>query len=644
VPFFIRLRALKEERGFPRLDELTDLIAEGDAGRPPDNWVQRQFDAGRALVLVDGVDELPQARRELMLKELRRLVHMFPRARYLITSRPLRVKEQPWQEWQEWLERAEFRRVRLLDMRLPTIDMFVDHWHAALLQTCRPNERADVRQLPALLKMLFRQRPALQKLATNPLICAMICALHYDRRKNLPSKRVALYSACIETLIMRDRGRAINLRGDFISLDPEQQQRLIQEFAYTLSQKDPDPQRDGEQQYDLFMSREDADQRFDYELGHMEVPAGTSGHGVCELFIQRVRLLQEPLAGRVEFVHRTFQEFLTARVAVQSGDIDGLLRHADDDRWRETSILAAGLTNARQSDRLLRGLLEQPAAPKAPAGLREPSGRERPAPEPHSDAAQWRTRRLTLAVACLETCVQRSPEIAAEVLQQVAPLFPPGNEDEARLLAAAGPAAIALLLPAAGHTEQAAAACVSALAQIGGEGALEALHSYVADQRYAVVRSLCDAWDRFDRHSYAQAILAKMPRLIFRQVNTWDAWELLTGVRELYIERLQLADLTPLGALIGLTTLALNDTPVQDLAPLAALSGLTKLYLNYTSVQDLAPLAALSGLTTLDLRGTPVQDLTPLAALSGLTKLYLSFTKMQDLTPVQGLRHLTIRK
>lgn len=168
-------------------------------------------------------------------------------------------------------------------MRLPTIDMFVDHWHAALLQACRANERSEVRLLPSLLKTLFRQRPALQKLATNPLICAMICALHYDRRNNLPSKRVALYSACIETLIMRDRGRAIDLRGDFISLDPEQQQRLIQEFAYALSQKNPDPQHDDEQQYDLFMSREDADLRFDYELRQMDVPAGTTGHDVCEL-------------------------------------------------------------------------------------------------------------------------------------------------------------------------------------------------------------------------------------------------------------------------------------------------------------------------------------------------------------------------
>lgn len=156
----------------------------------------------------------------------------------------------------------------------------------------------------------------------------------------------------------------------------------------------------------------------------------TAFQAVERSLIQRVRLLQEPLAGRVEFVHRTFQEFLTARVAVQSGDIDGLLRHADDDRWRETIILAAGLTTTRQSDRLLQGLLEQPAEPKAADGLLELPGRGRPALEPQLDAVQRRTRRLTLALACMETCVQRSPEIAAEVLEQVELLFLPRNEAE----------------------------------------------------------------------------------------------------------------------------------------------------------------------------------------------------------------------
>jgi predicted NACHT family NTPase len=170
-------------------------------------------------MLVDGVDELSHERRELMLKALQRLMHMYPLARYMITSRPLRVKEQPWEEWEDWLERGDFTRVRLLDMTLPMIDIFVDHWHTALVQACKASERAEVQKLPAMLKTLFRQRPALQNLATNPLICAMICALHYDRRNNLPSKRVALYKACIETLILRDRGCAIDLGGDFAQLD-----------------------------------------------------------------------------------------------------------------------------------------------------------------------------------------------------------------------------------------------------------------------------------------------------------------------------------------------------------------------------------------------------------------------------------------
>jgi predicted NACHT family NTPase len=41
----------------------------------------------------------------------------------------------------------------------------------------------------------------LRSLASNPLLCAMLCALNLDRRKQLPPNRMALYDAVLTLLV-----------------------------------------------------------------------------------------------------------------------------------------------------------------------------------------------------------------------------------------------------------------------------------------------------------------------------------------------------------------------------------------------------------------------------------------------------------
>jgi hypothetical protein len=62
VPFFLQLRRLAE-REPPMPGKLLNAVAEVIAGEAPDGWVRKQFRDGRALLLVDGVDELVAERR-----------------------------------------------------------------------------------------------------------------------------------------------------------------------------------------------------------------------------------------------------------------------------------------------------------------------------------------------------------------------------------------------------------------------------------------------------------------------------------------------------------------------------------------------------------------------------------------------------
>jgi Leucine-rich repeat (LRR) protein len=78
------------------------------------------------------------------------------------------------------------------------------------------------------------------------------------------------------------------------------------------------------------------------------------------------------------------------------------------------------------------------------------------------------------------------------------------------------------------------------------------------------------------------------------------------------------ADLTPLAALVELTSL---DLPNTDLTSISFMSGMTKLVstnLDGNQISDLTPLQNLTNVHTLALSGNPITDLAPLAANTGI--------------------------
>ena len=74
-------------------------------------------------------------------------------------------------------------------------------------------------------------------------------------------------------------------------------------------------------------------------------------------FLHRSGLLREPGPGAVEFVHRTFQDFLGARAAVEEGAWGELVRHAADDQWEDVVRMAVAHARPRERRELFGELL-----------------------------------------------------------------------------------------------------------------------------------------------------------------------------------------------------------------------------------------------------------------------------------------------
>ncbi len=492
--------------------------------------------------------------------------------------------------------------------------MSIDKWHYALEQASGiPAEETG--ELANNLKQVIRRRRPLGRLATTPLLCAMICALHYARGgHNLPAERIRLYDDCIQMLLeRRDEARRIPLERDYPDLGYDEKLDLIRHFAYWMMLNDHSE-----------VEVEEADGFFTHHLSKT-VHSGLEGSRARRFFVERSSLLREPVAGRIDFTHRTFQEFLAAQAIFDRNDFPFLLKQVRDDQWRETIILASGYAGTRRkADRtkFLRDLIAR--------------GKKFSIPKS-------RYQVHLLAVACLEGNAGLERETQEYVLEEAGDIFPPSNEEDAKLIASAGDPAVPLLEANPDHNETEAAMCIRTLALIGSETALQALTQYTTDERGQVTAQLGRAWEAFDLRDYVERIFRRCQNLDLSWSSVSDLRPLagLSQLTGLDLMETEVEDLNPLAGLSKLTHLDLSGTAVSDLRPLAGLSKLTSLDLSRTTVKGLSPLAGLSQLTSLDLSRTMVKSLSPLAGLSKLIHLDLDGAPVSDLSPLVGLFQLT---
>lgn len=90
IPYVPPLRSLIRAGALPA--PAAFLTAVNCPPSPPEGWAERVLTAGRTLVLVDGLDEIPAAERHRTRDWLLALVHAFPGNKWLLTSHPTAVR------------------------------------------------------------------------------------------------------------------------------------------------------------------------------------------------------------------------------------------------------------------------------------------------------------------------------------------------------------------------------------------------------------------------------------------------------------------------------------------------------------------------------------------------------------------------
>lgn len=114
----------------------------------------------------------------------------------------------------------------------------------------------------------------------------------------------------------------------------------------------------------------------------------------------------------------------------------------------------------------------------------------------------------------------------------------------------------------------------------------------------------------------------------------------MTNLKQLYLGRGEIDDLSPISELVHLEGLRASMNPIVDLKPLEKLTKMDRLDLGHTQARDLKPLSGMTALTDLQLDDTPVEDLSPLAELDKLERLSVQRTRVKDFSPLKDLESL----
>ncbi|WP_437973653.1 NACHT domain-containing protein [Sorangium sp. So ce295] len=432
IPFVVPVRALQEAAATPQ-----EIARAAGA----ETWfVEAALQRGRALLLVDGLDEARTHVAGKVLPALTAMLDAYPGIPVVVTTRPAAT---PGKD--EAAPRG-FARARLVPMTRDEVAVFIDRWClAAELSLNKPRGQAEIDARAAAddLKERVRASRAIEKLAQTPLLCSVICVVHRFLGQRIPERRVALYEA-ITNVLLYEWDRAKFADGAAIGkLDAHAKRALLARLALSMHRA-----RVAE------LPAEEVVKRLAAHLPDLGRPEEEAEAIVADIR-DRNGVLVERAPGSFAFSHLTFQEYLAAMELVNAHAYDQLLRNYKNKWWHEVIVLSAGFPGAH-ADRIIRGLLDKDGEGVAEGTM--------------------------LAAQCAETAIEVRQALRKEIEKRVARLVPPASPKEFRTLYLLGEVAGPVLLRSLdkASTEE-KASIIRVLAFIRYEPATRAILKFLKD-------------------------------------------------------------------------------------------------------------------------------------------------------------------
>lgn len=322
---------------------------------PPDFFQQLLLDGRHIMLLLDGLDEVPnEAERTQVRQAIENLVTSREAMRVIITCRSAAYRGRT-------ALGKGFKQVQVTPLDQPLIELLVRRSYDDIYRhdaSVARNKADDLLRAIERLEAIRRQRfgKRTQPLVSSPLLVRMLLIVHYSERR-LPDQRAELYMKATDAMLLPEYApdeQVAEWLGSLIGGSREVHRELVQHLAYQMHHL-------GESQ-----GREITESQLRQILRPYLNDAD-----LIDDFISLTRLrgtLLEERLGMYRFIHLAFQEYLTARYLAEvirsDAGLEGMATFLEDDVildswWREPALLVVGylsVTSPQIAQRFLRRL------------------------------------------------------------------------------------------------------------------------------------------------------------------------------------------------------------------------------------------------------------------------------------------------
>jgi hypothetical protein len=322
-PLFLRLSDLAET---PEeiIDAIPVLIQRDDYSETATQVMEllrEKLKVGKCLLLLDALDEVPTEHRKRLVEKLNRFAQRKPPCPIICTSRIVGYSG---------AFVAGVKEVEIVPFSQKQIEQYIETW----FRNAAGYLNDDTVSASSLILEL-RNKPQIRGLAQNPLLSSLICSLYQEKGLTLPARRCQVYEQAVRYMLGKwSKNRNPEFNDAWIDAKTE----LLEELAYQFS-------CDGKEIFTLRELRKKIDEYFRSGNASTDFDNLSASRLISELSEEDGILQKLAREGdRYLFLHRTFQEYLTASYLNRASDSIALAReHFWEYEWHETLSLLAGL-------------------------------------------------------------------------------------------------------------------------------------------------------------------------------------------------------------------------------------------------------------------------------------------------------------
>lgn len=325
LPVFVTLKDFAEAENQPNLLEYIGYktsqrhmaVLPLDDGQQIFSDCYTVFQAGKALFLLDGLDEVRAEDHHRVIKEIRNFSEQFWKNSFVMTCRIA--------AWEYTFEK--FTEVEVADFDESQIAAFVTKWF---------KEKSISAE--SFLQHLNRNS-RIKQLTVSPLLLTLVC-LAFEESGDCPSSRSELHKEGIDALLKKwDAKRGIQRDQVYKHLSPQRKEDLLSHIAaITFKQKD------------YFFKQTVVERHITDYIRNFSQASSTAeelqldSEAILRSIEAQHGLLVERAKGIYSFSHLSFHEYFVAREVAYSSNslaaaVQNLSHQVFNKRWREIFLL-----------------------------------------------------------------------------------------------------------------------------------------------------------------------------------------------------------------------------------------------------------------------------------------------------------------